>query len=206
MPPIPTGDLRSNRGTWSVPSDRLPAVARDMTTLLPAEAFDPTFRGQDLETTYFDTRRFRLRKVRRRGDRYLVLRLRCYQPSDTYALSAKTETQKFRTTIEESVARVLLEQGFLPDFYDLLPADLVARVVEFTDRPLVPVVCVAFRRYAVENASDRLTLDVDVRTDTGRRYPSHVLEHKSTRPSAETPIAVHTLRPLKLSKFLWSLS
>jgi hypothetical protein len=64
MKPIPSGNLRGNLGTWAVRNDQLPAVARMMLDALPPEGFDPAFRGQHLETTYFDTRDFLLRKAR----------------------------------------------------------------------------------------------------------------------------------------------
>src|SRR5262249_38396798 len=69
-------DLRHNRATWAVSDGLLPAVARALVVALPAEPFDPNFRGQRLETTYFDTPGFALRKARHRGKRYLTLRLR----------------------------------------------------------------------------------------------------------------------------------
>src|SRR5262245_15959864 len=105
MPPLPSGDLRANLGTWAVPPADLPAAARALADALPAEPFDPGFRGQDLATTYFDTPGFRLRRARLRRGRYLTLRLRCYRPAggegpDAYALSAKTEAQKWRTPVE----------------------------------------------------------------------------------------------------------
>src|SRR6516162_5052773 len=102
MQPLPTGDLRSNICSWAVPGDRVPAVACRLLYLAPAEVFDPTFQGQGLETTYFDTHRLDLRKARRKGDRYLTLRLRCYRTAggdEVYAISAKTEGRKWRQEI-----------------------------------------------------------------------------------------------------------
>ena len=71
--------MRTNLGTWAVPTDRLPCVAGVLLDVLPAEMYDPSFRGQALETTYFDTADFDLRKARVGKDRYLTLRVRCYR-------------------------------------------------------------------------------------------------------------------------------
>src|SRR5262245_50136118 len=104
-------DLRTNLGTWAVNNHDLPALGKVLTDLYSAESFDPDFRGQDLETTYFDTPGFDLWKARQKGDRYLTLRLRCYASpgqSDFYALSVKTEDQKFRLPIPDEVADILL--------------------------------------------------------------------------------------------------
>jgi hypothetical protein len=209
MTDLPAPDLRNNLGTWSVPSCLAPAVAQIMCSSYPPEAFDPAFRGQGLETTYFDTPRFALRKARRQRGRYLTVRIRCYQPSDTYALSAKTEGQKFRQEVAGDVARLLLDGGAVPveTWSQHLPADLYARLLELAgDEPFGPVVTVRARRYAVENEMDRLTLDVDVATDTGKRLPANILEFKSTRPGQAPPdgLLALPLRPVKLSKFLWS--
>jgi hypothetical protein len=191
MPPLPSGDLRSNLGTWAVPTADLPAAARALADALPAEPFDPGFRGQDLATTYFDTPDFQLRRARLRKDRYLTLRLRRYRPAGdeapaAFALSAKTEAQKWRAEIEPEEARLLLASpGHLPG---CLPADLLARLLELAgDAALAAVVAVRCRRYAAEGGADRLTLDAGVRTDTGRRLPYAVLEFKSSDPSAAPP-------------------
>jgi hypothetical protein len=174
----------------------------------PPEAYDPAFRGQELETVYFDTPGFRLRKARRRGDRYLTLRIRCYggPGAESYALSAKTEGRKFRTPVRPAVAHLAL-QGDLSGAIRLLPADLLARLLELAgEEPLGPVVSVCTRRYAVEDDQDRLTLDLDVHTDTGKRLAAHILEFKSTRPGQPPPdaLAALDLRPIKISKFLWA--
>src|SRR5690242_15273928 len=110
MDPLPADDLRLNLGTWAVPTASLPQVARAMADALPVEAFDPSFGGQRLETTYFDTAGFDLRRARRRGHRYLTLRLRCYDNGrqETYALSAKTEGGKWRQEVSPDVADLLL--------------------------------------------------------------------------------------------------
>jgi hypothetical protein len=209
MDPLPTQDLRSNIATWSVPLHALPAATERMLALLPAEAYDPYFRGQALETTYFDTREFRLRQARKRRKKYLTLRIRCYRSTDTYALSAKTEDQKFRVEIDPAIAEIILDTG-LPyaDAYNLLPADLQARFLELCgDEPVVPVSTVRFHRYAVEDEEERLTLDADIRSDRGVRLPTSVLEQKSNDSGTEPFPAFRALclRPLKLSKFLWSL-
>ena len=60
MPPLPATDLRSNLATWAVPVQLLPAVGNWMHDVLPNESYDPHFRGQKLETTYFDTQAFAL--------------------------------------------------------------------------------------------------------------------------------------------------
>src|SRR4051812_44328812 len=115
MPPLPAAGLRTNLATWAVPGRSLPAVAGALLDSLPREAFDPDFRGQLLETTYFDTRTLDLRRARRKGDKYLTLRLRCYggadgpagPDADTYALSAKTEDRKWRLEVEPATAHLL---------------------------------------------------------------------------------------------------
>src|SRR5262249_16828382 len=122
-------------------------------------------------------------------------------------LSAKTESQKFRVEIEPDVAHGL-QSGAAPlrQFASLLPADLQARLLQLVeDEPLLPVVSIGCRRYAVENASDRYTLDVDVHTHLGKRLPHGILEFKSTQ--ADPPpgsLQALGLRPIKLSKFLWA--
>jgi VTC domain-containing protein len=216
MPPAP--DLRTNLGTWVVPTDQVAALAYRMVNVLPTEEYDPNFHGQYLETTYFDTAGFDLYRARRRKSKYLTLRVRCYAPpydpgsprqahAEAYALSVKTEAQKFRTALPRDQAEMLLASGLPAGFWpDFLPADLVARLMDLAGgKPLQPVVTVCARRYAVEDARDRLTLDVAIRTDTGKRYPSAVLEYKSTLPADRPPLVVPG-RPIKLSKFKWALS
>jgi hypothetical protein len=207
MKPLPGADLRTNLGTWAVPVARAPAVARVLLDRLPAEAFDPAFLGQSLETTYFDTAGFALRKARRAGDRYLTLRVRCYPApgGDVYAVSAKTESQKWRAEIEAGVAAALLDGPSRPaEWADLLPPDLYARLLGLVgDDPLGPVVTVCCRRYAVEDQIDRLTLDLGVETDTGKCLSHGILEFKSVNPEAVPP-ELAGLRPIKFSKFLWA--
>jgi hypothetical protein len=215
MQPLTTG-LRNNLGTWWVPADRLPAVAHFLHDVLPNEPWDPHFLGQDLETIYFDTASFALRKARARKDRYLTLRLRCYAPSqrprtgedlDLYSLSAKTESGKWRREIGPAEVDLILN-GQMPDWPGaFLPGHLLARLEELLDGGrLQPVVTVCCRRFAVENAVERYTLDVDVRTDNGKRLPAAVLEFKSTELDSQPPRALGLLglRPGKLSKFLWA--
>lgn len=207
MSALPVHDLRRNLGTWAVPPALAPAVGRWMTDALFVEDYDPSFRGQALETTYFDTAAFDLRRARKRGGRYLTLRLRCYRDSGTYALSAKTEDGKFRVPLDVQTAGALLAGGINAGLPGLLPDDLLTRLIELVeDRPLAAVVCVQFRRFAVEDEVDRLTLDLDIRTDTGKRLPAGVLEYKSQLPGAAPPswAAALGLRPAKLSKFLWA--
>jgi hypothetical protein len=126
---IPAPDLRNNIATWAVPVCQVPAVATILRSNFGAELFDPDFKGQELETVYFDTRDLLLREARRKGKRYLTLRVRCYQPSDTYALSVKTESQRFRAPISANVAEDLLDGNWaaLPN---LLPGDLQARLLD----------------------------------------------------------------------------
>jgi hypothetical protein len=212
--PLPAANLRSNLGTWAVPSSRLPFIGSVMGESLPRESFDPDFSGQKLETTYFDTPDFTLRKARAKGDKYLTLRVRCYEAGesadggDTYALSAKTETEKYRVEIPSELAEGLIANGVATETLgDTLPANLMARLLELVaDSSLQAVVTICFRRYAVEDEVDRFTLDCGIETDTGKCYPSNVLEYKST-VSTGTPIVqgvTEGLRPIKLSKFLWS--
>jgi hypothetical protein len=206
MNPLPAQDLRSNQRTWAVPPRLTPAVVSVMRGSMPPEPYDPDFYGQELETTYFDTVDFDLRKARRRGDSYLTLRLRRYRPSDVYAISAKTENSKFRVEIEPEQAEAILDGGTRA-LVEQLPADFLARLLSLgIEDCLVPVVTVFARRYAVENEVDRLTLDTGVRTDSGKVLPADVLEFKSAEwPAAPPPeLAQLRLRPVKISKFLWA--
>lgn len=208
MTDLPAEDLRSNLLTLAVPNRLVPVVARIMGASYAPEPFDPGFLGQDLETAYFDTPAFALRKARLQGNHYLTLRVRCYQPSDKYALSVKTETQKVRRELDRASARRMLAgQVQLADWGRYLPADLYARLLELAgDQSPGIVVVVRTRRFAVEDETDRFTLDMDVSTDTGKCLPANVLEFKSTRPDQALPDALVALplRPLKLSKFLWA--
>src|SRR5579872_5660934 len=99
MNPLPATNPRGNLGTWAVPGCQVPAVAGMMLATYPAEPFDPGFRGQRLCTTYFDTAKLHLRQARRQGTHYLTLRMRHYQPSGAFALSAKTESEKIRVDV-----------------------------------------------------------------------------------------------------------
>jgi hypothetical protein len=208
--PIPTQDLRTNYGTWAVRACQLPAIGHFMHDALPNEEYDPHFYGQALETTYLDTQHFDLRKARLDKDKYLTLRVRCYAARDlpdAYALSAKTEDQKFRAEIPDAVAEALVSgEDVTGPLGSYLPGDLLARLLELTSgKPVRPVVRINCQRYAIEDDEDRFTLDVDVRTDLGKVMPYGVLEFKSTQkktpPKALLAIGLH---PLKLSKFLWS--
>jgi hypothetical protein len=207
MNPLPAADLRSNLATWAVSSAQAPAVARIITDLYPSEPFDPDFQGQQLKTVYFDTRDFALRKARNRSDKYLTLRIRCYEPSYTYALSAKTENQKFRVQIPSEDAETAITGTYPALWASVLPGDLVARLLSLTgDEPLRPAVCVRSTRYAVENNQDRFTFDLGVTTDTGKNLEPNILELKSTVPTTIVPSRLEALnlRPIKLSKFLWA--
>lgn len=207
MKPLPTADIRSNIATWAVPNHHLPAVTVRMLDLLPAENYDPTFAGQSLETTYFDTRGFKLRKARKGGDKYLTVRVRCYGSTDTYALSAKTESAKFRAEIDPALAETLIAEGIPSPETLPLPPDMAARLIDLTDgEPVVPAVTVCFRRYAAEDAHDRLTLDVHVKTESGKEFWANVLEQKSADGQGD-PFPVFAglgLKPIKMSKFLWA--
>jgi hypothetical protein len=191
---VPAENLRTNLATYAVPIDALLAVANVLQDLLPNEPFDPNFRGQHLETTYFDS-----------------------------PLSAKTESEKFRLEIAPAHAHNLLA-GTAPIAADLPPhlrARLTELGVNTPLKPqgessspgdhagdhaLVPVVTVFCRRYAVEDDQDRLTLDVCVHTDRHKHLTYGVLEYKSTNRKATPPARLTRLGlcPLKLSKFLWA--
>jgi hypothetical protein len=223
MNDLPVTDLRSNVGTWAVPNWRVPALAKQMLDALQTEQYDPEFAGQYLQTTYFDTRNFDLRKARLGRDRYIVIRIRCYAPSEgmptqtrgpsseypesVYAISAKTEDKKFRQMIGSDLAEYLLHGRLdISAVSGIIPSDLIGRLADIAQgEPLVPVVTIGFNRYAVEDGIHRLTLDLDIRADNGREFPSHVLEQKSTNPDA-APLIALAIRPIKLSKFLWATS
>jgi hypothetical protein len=221
MTPLPATNLRRNYGTWAVPDRHLPAVAAQMLSRLPHEQFDPDFKGQYLQTTYFDTPGFDLRKARVKRNRYLTLRLRCYTPvtgagglvaKSVYAVSVKTEDVKQRFEVEPALAEVLLQSGDTADssmdlWASILPPDILARLLEITSNTIVqPIVTVRANRYAAENDTERLTLDVAVKTDTAKRLPYGVLEYKSIKnaDSPTWPIELLELRPIKISKFLWA--
>ena len=210
MNPLPTATLRNNRGTWLVPVCDLPAVAAVLLDALPAEPFDTGFQGQKLETIYFDTAALRLRKARRRGERYLTLRLRCYHTANepaVYAASAKTESEKWRQEVPAATAELLRQTPSVDVWRAILPGHLQVRLAGLIgEDTLLPVASVLAHRYAVENEQDRLTLDVDVRTDTGKCLPAAVLEFKSIEGDTPPPggLTALRLRPIKLSKFLWA--
>jgi len=206
MQPLPTTELRSNQGTWIVPIHRIPVVTAVMLDSLPAEAYDPKFLGQQLGTTYFDDADYTLRKARAAKGRYLTLRVRCYEPpgkAEVYALSVKTESEKWRSEITPALARGILSGKIA--LADQLPAHLAARLNELSAGMLVPVVRVCCTRFAVEDETDRLTLDLGVGTDRHTRLPYGVLEFKSSSPDPILGrIRAMRLAPLKLSKFLWA--
>jgi hypothetical protein len=209
--PLPiTPDLRTNLGTWAVPTWQVPAVSHFMHDALPNESFDPHFYGQRLSTTYFDTREGVLRRARSARDKYITLRVRCYQPrhgEEVYALSAKTENQKFRMEITPDTAHALVSgTNPFPRVADILPADLLARLLDISEEgELEPCVAITCRRYAIEDDQDRFTLDTDIHTDLGKVMTHSVLEFKSTKnknaPAALRNINLHSI---KLSKFLWA--
>jgi hypothetical protein len=217
MTQLPAADLRTNVLTLAVPGERLPGVGVTMRSLLPTEDYDPEFRGQYLQTTYLDTPSLALRKARLAKDRYCTVRIRCYAPTQqpgrnypegTYALSAKTEAGKFRVPLDSWKAEDALSKPHaLQLLSDELPADLLARLMEFCgDEELISAVTVCFTRYAVESTTDRLTLDCGIMTSNGKVFPASVLEVKTAvQPFVAPPeILRWGLSPIKLSKFLWS--
>ena len=199
---LPAEDIRSNRGTWALLTPGLPALSAVLLDYLPKEPFDPAFQGQHLQTYYFDTPNFDLRKARRGREHYLTLRIRSYGDK-AFALSAKTEDAKFRCLITPAVAQAALAGDFTAIATNLHPS-ILARLLELTDTtPVRPVVCVKCQRYAVEDDQDRITLDVGIHTDNGKHLSFNVLEFKSTMPDTP-PAAFGNLNPIKLSKFLWA--
>ncbi len=127
-----------------------------------------------------------------------------------YAVSAKTESEKWRQEIDEATAEAVLRRE--PDalardsLKDLLPPNLLARLLEISEEELMPVVTVCCRRYAVEDADRRLTLDCDVTTDHAKSLTAAVLEFKAMDKDEPPPgrLARLPIRPIKLSKFLWA--
>jgi hypothetical protein len=207
---LPTPDLRRNRATWAVPARQTPFAAAVLLAALPPETFDLGFRGQDLKTVYLDTPGFALRKARKKGEQYLTVRVRryrdpCGEAADAFALSAKTEDDKFRVEIPPAEAAFLVGGRPAEALSALLPADLYARLLDLVgDELLGPAAVVRCRRYAVEDDRNRLTLDAEVCTDAGKRLPYGVLEFKSIDADAAPPAALCELPPLKISKFLWA--
>jgi hypothetical protein len=200
--------MLSNIATWAITEDRLPAVVAAMlsTPTLTFERYDLGFRGQQLETTYFDSKDFSLRSARK-DDSYLTLRVRCYQSADqgeAYALAAKTESEKWRMELTSSQAEALLDES--ASIADLLPSNLLARLMELAPQGAQPIVKVCCRRYAVEDDSQRLTLDTLVRTSTGKTLPASILEFKATDRNQASPAPIEALRlsHIKLSKFMWA--
>ena len=207
---VPANDLRSNAGTWAIPNCQLPRIAERMHRLLPFEQFDPDFDGQELCTYYFDTMAFDLRKARLKKDKYCTLRIRTYN-DESYAISLKTEDQKFRKPISKAQAQYLMPGMADPAVdLDFLPGDLLARLLDLSNGlPLVQAVEVKFTRFATEDAVNRLTLDIDIRTNTGKQFPVNgILENKTTRPDREPmpEIAKLGYAPVRLSKWLWATS
>jgi hypothetical protein len=205
MNDLPTTDVRTNAYTACVTPETIPCVASVMQKLLPNESYDPDFKGQAIETYYFDTVNFDLRAARIKKDKYCTVRIRYYRANGTYALSAKTESGKFRKEIPEQQAKWYLQNAL---DWNAFPADIQARLLELIGSfELVPVVCVEFTRYAVEDDTNRLTLDIGTKTNTGKVFPSvAILENKTTADPPEPMEAIKALGlpPIKLSKFLWS--
>jgi hypothetical protein len=210
MQPLPTADLRSNICTGVVTDGQLPMVAAAMLDSLPAEGYDPKFNGQLLDTTYFDTPKFHLRSIRAQKNQYLTIRLRGYTFAANkrlFALSIKTEAEKWREEIAPAVAQSIFRDPIF--LLDHIPGRFRARLASFGIEELCPVVGIQCRRYAVEDDDARLTLDVGVATSRQKKLGFHVLEFKAV-PSeirvVELPhrVAQCNLNPLKLSKFLWA--
>jgi hypothetical protein len=186
-----------------------------MRRILPTEEYDPSFEGQYLQTTYFDTCDFQLRKARLNDDKYCTIRIRAYAaterpgasyPASAFAVAAKTESEKYRQELEANTAEAVVHRGFPAD-YSPLPGHMRARILDITDgAPLIPVVTVCFTRYAVEDATDRVTLDCDIKTSNGKVFPTNVLENKTTCKPAEPRPELLALgyAPIKLSKYLWA--
>jgi hypothetical protein len=200
--------LRKNIATWAVCPFQIPAVAHFMHDALPNEKFDPHFLGQRLCTTYFDTSKLELRKNRSTHDTYITLRVRSYAapglPAKTFAASAKTEAEKFRTEIsQEQAIQSIRDQSV---WSHILPGHLYARLLEVShEQELKPVVQIFCQRYAIEDDTDRFTLDVQIRTDTERQLPIGVLEYKSAAGKSQWQALDNIgLHHIKLSKFLWA--
>jgi hypothetical protein len=73
------------------------------------------------------------------------------------------------------------------------------------NNPLVPVLTVYTRRYAIEDNEDRFTHGVDAQTDLGKSLSFAVLELNSNefKPAPSALLAIG-LKPIKISKFLWA--
>jgi inorganic triphosphatase YgiF len=211
---IPNTWNRVNLGKWAVPMAQLPMVAAGMlaTPSLVFDPYDRQFRGQQQRTTYFDTPSLDLLKNRQDSDQYLTLRVRCYEGQDgeTYVLSVKTENLKWRQEIEESLADSLITatSDIAPLVIDLIPSEALTRLITLTSgQPLRPVLCIEYRRYAIEDSESRLTLDVGICADNGKHLHCGILEWKSVNEDADLPTNLQAmpLRPIKLSKFLWAM-
>ena len=133
----------------------------------------------------------------------------CAHPPPAYALSAKTESGKFRTELTPTHAEAALTKptALHALLQTALPPDYLARLLAIVgDTMLMPVVTVCATRYATENETDRLTLDLAATTDMGKTVPAGVLEHKTNSIVGmilDWPRALG-LRTIKLSKFLWA--
>ncbi len=198
--------LPNNLCKYAVSSCQLPALGHFMHDFLPNEPYDPHFFGQHVHTTYFDTEKLALRSARKQGEKYATVRIREY-PNETCMLQIKTNDEKIR--VECPSTAMALANGFTVDQLASmlsLPGAIVALLMELAgEGELMPIVTVKYNRYAIESLSQRITLDVDVHTDTGKCLPFHVLEIKG-REDADEPRIMEALglRPIKLSKFLWA--
>jgi hypothetical protein len=189
MNPLPATSLLSNVATWAVPTGRVPDVVGAMlaTPLLKYEKYDLLFRGQKIETLYFDSPNFDLRKARVQGERYLTHRLRSYG-GETFALAAKTENEKWRQEVPpEQVADFQMDLALLFELF--LPAHLLARLQELAKTPLMVVSTVCCTRFAVEDDTQRLTLDVGVSTEEASVCTRMILSTRPTLPPLRSLVA-----------------
>lgn len=184
----------------------VPALAGIMLEHLDADEYDPTFRGQVIESTYFDTPTAALLNAKQAHVSYVVLRLRSY-PDGSHFLEAKSGSAKYRAPLTEDQAAGLTG-GIdpLPLVAELLPdvAEQLATLV--TGQALAPCSTVTYRRYARETGGTRMTLDTVIRTAGGKAYPDAVLEIKREGPGPQVPdLSGLMVTPIDLSKFVWSV-
>ena len=209
MEELPQNDVdRTTIATWMVPTAQLPALAHVLLTLYKPEKYDPAFSGQGLKTVYYDTTNLDLRKARIKGTSYCTLRIRTYlntTGATQDAISAKTENEKSRANITPEEANAFQCSGIDPD-NGLFPAFIAARLSSLTGEEILrPVAEVHTRRYAVEDAVTRFTLDTHVHTTAGKHLPYSVLEMK-TKDDVNIPAEILALPmyPVRISKFIWS--
>ena len=133
--------------------------------------------------------------------------LQCPSPLPIFA--STSARGKFRTELSPTIAEATLTNPAA--LHALLqttpPPDHMARLLALADDALLaPVVTVCATRFAVENETNRFTLDLDVSTDMKKTLAVGVLESKTTAPSSlvlDWP-GLLGLRTIKLSKFMWA--